>query len=433
MSYWKYLGLVFPLVLSSITVPLLGAVDTALVGHFPKPAYISGVAIGAVIFSSLYWLFGFLRISTTSFTAQALEDENALQAALIRPLSIAISLGLFFIVFQTLIFDLFIKVTSPEVDVINVAKDYFSILIWGAPFTLINYVLLGFLMGRARMKWVLYLQLLTNGLNILISVCLVHFFQWKVEGVAVGTLIAQVISTFVGVKLVFEILPGTLTSEKIYTFLDLKALKSVMLVNRDLMIRTICLLIVTNLFLAESSAQGIDFLAANSILFQVQYIISYFYDGFANAGSILSGRAKGARDFELYQKTVGYIIISYFFLTLFLVVAWFCLKSQILGLFTDQNNILFLAIKYAHWLTVFPIIVGPGLLIYGVFCGISYTQSIRDSMILGVLIWLVSAYVFIPVFGNNGIWLSFILFCLGRSLLILWLPKSYSIVFSKNH
>lgn len=424
ITFKRYLLLVVPLTLSTITVPLLGAVDTALVGHLPNPSFIAGVTISTVIFNTLYWLFGFLRVSTTSFTAQALECQTQIKSAFIRPLFIALVLGLLFIVCQNLIFDTFIKLSKPSDDVYIYAKEYFYILIYGAPFTLINYVLIGFLMGRAHVKSVLYLQVLINSLNIVLSVLFVWYFNWNVKGVALSTLISQIITTSVGMLLVVRLGIFNLTLDELKEALSPKALKAIILINSDLMIRTVCLLTVTNLFISNSSELGTEILAANSILFQVQYLMAYIYDGFANAASILSGKSKGLKDLKSYQKTVKYAVSSGFGVAIILTMIWLGFDQYILRLFTNQADILNLALDYSVWMALFPISAAMGLMIYGLFCGINYTSSIRNSMLIAVAVWFISSFIFIPIWGNNGIWLSFILFCAARSLLVFWIKPS---------
>ena len=428
VTFKRYLLLVVPLTLSTITVPLLGAVDTALVGHLPNPSFIAGVTISTVIFNTLYWLLGFLRISTTSFAAQALDSQAKLNSAFVRPLFIAAILGLLFILFRSVIFESFIQVSSPPPEVYLYAKEYFDILIFGAPFTLINYVIIGFLMGKSHVKSVLYLQLFINLVNIGLSVLLVWYFHLNVKGVAIATLLAQIGTTVIGLTLIHKMRVIKLTLDELKSYLSPSSLREIILINGDLLIRTICLLIVTNLFISHSSNLGVEVLAANSILFQVQYLMAYVYDGFANALSILSGQSKGLKNIKLYNKVAWYSVISGAGVSLVLTLIWLGFDSSILRLFTNQDNILVLALTYSNWLALFPMTIAMGLVIYGLFCGINYVSSIRNSMIIAVIVWLLASNILIPQFGNNGLWLSFILFCLARSLLILWLPCSISVL-----
>ncbi|OCG09211.1 hypothetical protein A9G13_01500 [Gilliamella sp. wkB178] len=421
----NYLALVIPFIISTITTPLLGVVDTALVGHLPNPAFIAGIAVGAVIFNTIYWLFGFLRVSTTGFAAQALDDPMLLRSSLIRPLFIAIFLGICFIVFQKLIFAASMQVIQPNDEVKHYANIYFSILIWGAPFVLINYVLVGWLMGMAKVKAVLLLQVLINLLNIIMAIIFVWQLHWNIEGVALATLSAQVICSLLGVGFIFGYLPKTKQKTDLRAILSWQSLKGVILVNTNLMIRTLCLLIVTNHFIAIGSSFNTEVLAANAVLFQIHYLMAYIFDGFANASSVFSGKAKGNKDLVLYKQTLHWSLLACIICPIILIILWIGFDTYIIKLLTNQNQIIAICLDYQYWLIIFPIVVAGGLIYYGVFSGISYTASIRDSMILALILWLVAQYVCVPIWGNNGLWLSYILFSLGRTLfLVIWINRS---------
>ncbi|MCX8581210.1 MATE family efflux transporter [Gilliamella sp. B3482] len=424
-QFKDYIKLVIPFILSTITTPLLGVVDTALVGHLPNPAFIAGIAIGTVIFNTIYWLFGFLRVSTTGFAAQALDNCLLLRSSLIRPLFIAIFLGLAFIIFQKLIFVASMHIIKPNQDVQHYADIYFSILIWGAPFVLINYVLVGWLMGISKIKAVLFLQVFINLLNILMAVIFVWWFHWDIKGVAFATLVAQICCTLVGIWFTCRYLPKSEQKVDLRSILSWQSLKGVILVNTNLMIRTICLLIVTNHFISIGSTFNTEVLAANAILFQVHYMMAYLFDGFANASSVFSGRAKGNKNIHLYNQTLRWSLQACIICPIILIAIWLTFDTTIIKLLTNQTNIITLSLQYQYWLIIFPIVASGGLIYYGVFSGISYTTSIRDSMLLALLVWFVAQYITVPIWGNQGLWLAYNLFSFGRSIfLIIWIKKS---------
>ncbi|MCX8582592.1 MULTISPECIES: MATE family efflux transporter [unclassified Gilliamella] len=424
-QFKDYIKLVIPFILSTITTPLLGVVDTALVGHLPNPAFIAGIAIGTVIFNTIYWLFGFLRVSTTGFAAQALDNCLLLRSSLIRPLFIAIFLGLAFIIFQKLIFVASMHIIKPNQDVQHYADIYFSILIWGAPFVLINYVLVGWLMGISKIKAVLFLQVFINLLNILMAVIFVWWCHWDIKGVAFATLIAQICCTLVGIWFTCRYLPKSEQKVDLRSILSWQSLKGVILVNTNLMIRTICLLIVTNHFISIGSTFNTEVLAANAILFQVHYMMAYLFDGFANASSVFSGRAKGNKNIHLYNQTLRWSLQACIICPIILIAIWLTFDTTIIKLLTNQTNIITLSLQYQYWLIIFPIVASGGLIYYGVFSGISYTTSIRDSMLLALLVWFVAQYIAVPIWGNQGLWLAYNLFSFGRSIfLIIWIKKS---------
>lgn len=424
-QFKDYLKLVIPFILSTITTPLLGVVDTALVGHLPNPAFIAGIAIGTVIFNTIYWLFGFLRVSTTGFAAQALDDCLLLRSSLIKPLFIAIFLGLIFIIFQKLIFCASMYIIQPSQDVQHYADLYFSILIFGAPFVLINYVLVGWLMGISKVKAVLFLQVFINLLNIIMAMLFVWWMHWGIQGVAFATLIAQICCTLVGIWFIYRYLPNTKQKIDIKSILSWQSLKGVILVNTNLMIRTICLLTVTNHFISIGSTFNTEILAANAVLFQIHYMMAYLFDGFANASSVFSGRAKGTKNIQLYNQTLRWSLQACIICPIILIAIWLAFDTAIIKLLTNQTEIITLSLQYQSWLMIFPIVAAGGLIYYGVFSGISYTTSIRDSMLLALLVWFIAQYFAVPVFGNNGLWFSYILFSLGRTLfLVIWIKQS---------
>ncbi|KAE8558015.1 MATE family efflux transporter, partial [Paenibacillus polymyxa] len=290
-SHRAYLALAIPLIISTITTPLLGAVDTAVIGHLSHSAYLGGVAVGTLIFNTLYWLFGFLRVSTSAFTAQAAGAQNNDQgiAALMRPLAIALLISAVFIVLQKPILLASLQLIHPAQDVAEQAAIYFNIRIWGAPLTLVNYVLLGWLMGLSRVKATLFLQISMNVINMLLAIVFTQVMHWNVAGVASATLIAEALACVLGLVLVFRspIWREWKRSGKRNwrEWFGASELKSVMATNLDLIIRTACLLTMFNLFTARSASFGTDQLAANAILLQIHYIMAYFFDGFANASS----------------------------------------------------------------------------------------------------------------------------------------------------
>ena len=272
ITHKMFLSLMIPFILSTITQPLLGAADIAVVGKLNNVNYISGVSIGTLIFNTIYWIFGFLRVSTTAFSAQSshYSDKKRVSDIFFRPIMIALFISLIMVIFQNIIFESSMKFIKPELEIEKAAITYFKILIWGAPFVLTNYVFLGWLMGLGNIKASMTMQISGNLLNIILDIIFVTVFNFKVEGVAYATLISQIFSTFLGVYFIF---PYTY-----HKYIDLKSiinkkeLISIFCVNRDLMVRTICLVSHNNLFTMASSNLGGDILATNAILFQIMSI-----------------------------------------------------------------------------------------------------------------------------------------------------------------
>lgn len=433
MNHRSYLALAIPLTISTITTPLLGVVDMAVVGQLPDPAYIGGVAIGTIIFNTMYWLFGFLRVSTSSFASQAqgANDKRQQVLALIRPLCIAFLIGMAFLLLQRPILHLASAFINPAADVHKLASDYFLIRIWGAPFALMNYVIIGWLVGQARVKISLFLQLLMNLINIILAIMFVKWFSWDVSGVAAATLIAEIAAFFLSLLIIIKMLPQSFSFPAIKEILDQVPFKKMMAMNRDLMIRTFCLLAVFNVFTAKGASFGTEVLAANAVLIQVHYMMAYAFDGFANASSVYVGKAVGSNDERLYKRTLSISCQWALFSSLFITGVYYVCKSYIIPLFTQIPSVIELASAYERWIMLYPISAGLGLILYGVFTGATEAKPIRNSMIYALILFLVILYVFVPMLQNHGLWLAFILFSLGRSVfLALCIPKLNRKLFS---
>jgi MATE family multidrug resistance protein len=426
MNHRTYLTLAIPLTISTMTTPLLGAVDTAVVGQLPAPAYIGGVAVGTLIFNTLYWVFGFLRVSTSAFAAQAngANDPDQGVLALSRPFLLAIIVGMFFILLQWPIEHAALLVISPDADVSRFAVEYFRIRIWGAPFTLMNYVILGWLMGMAKIKESLCLQILTNVLNMLLAILFVHVFSFDVQGVATATLIAEITAFILGLFIILKASPFKWKMPSIQALMDANSMKRMFNVNKDLFIRTICLLIVINMFTAKGASFGTEFLAANAVLFQIHYIMAYFFDGFANASSILVGKAVGSNDKALFKKILT-LSRQWSIITAVIIASLYALfQEQIIGLFTNLPNVIELSLTYGVWLIIYPFVACFGLVLYGVFTGATEIAPVRNSMIYAMIVYIIIQIATTPIWHNHGLWLAFIIYTIGRSgFLVMYTPR----------
>lgn len=432
MNHKSYLALAVPLTLSTVTTPLLGAVDTAVVGQIDNPAYLGGVAIGTVIFNTMYWLFGFLRISTSGFAAQAhgANDELQERLSLIRPFLIALLVGSIFLLLQNPIEYAAMTLLNPASDVEALATEYYQIRIWGVPVTLINYVILGWLMGLARIKVVVMIQVTMNLINIVLDIVFVNVFSWGVSGVATATLIAEVAALIIGL---YVIVRGTTVTFKLLPvkqILDASALKKMLSVNQDLFIRTVCLLLVFNIFTYKSAYFGTETLAANAVLLQIHYLMAYFFDGFSNASSILSGKAQGSKDYSLYKKTVTISVQWAIVTSILLTILYWAFSQETIGLFTNIQEVVYIAVVYSNWLLLFPISTSIGIIFYGIFTGASETAPIRKSMIFSLLSFFLIFVLVVPFFNNHGLWMAFIAFSAGRSLFLSFYIPKLNIYFS---
>ncbi|WP_096187779.1 MATE family efflux transporter [Evansella halocellulosilytica] len=420
LSQKQYLFLAIPLIISGITTPILGAVDTAVVGRIPDPAAIGGVAIGAVIFNTMYWLLGFLRVSTSGFTSQAEGANNEREVVLtfLRPMIIAILFGLLFIIFQSPILHISMIVIGASEHVNQFASTYFSIRIWGAPFTLLNYVIVGWLMGLGKVKLSLASQISMNVLNIILSIVFVIGFNLGIAGAAYATLIAEMSAVLFGIWLIFISKKLSLKNVHVNMLFDSEPLLSMLNVNRDLFLRTVCLLAMTVSFTAMGASLGEVTLAANAVLLQVHYIMAYLIGGFANASSILIGRSIGKKDKLLYKRvfllSVQWGLVS----SILLSGCMFLLGEAIVSLFSTDTAVIETAASYLIWMIVFPFAGFWGLQLEGIFSGATEARFIRNSIIYALIIYLIAILLFPSAFHNHGVWLSFILFSLSRTVFL---------------
>lgn len=420
ITHKNYSKIAFPFIISTVTQPLLGAVDTAVIGHMGISELIGGVAIGTVIMNTIYWLFGFFRVSTTGQSAIALGKgcQSSLINSLMRPFILSASVGLIFMIFQSFIWQGALWVISPDPIVAEQAHLYFSILIYGAPFVLMNYSIIGWLMGQAKAKETLYTQVFGNILNIVLDVIFVFYFDLGVAGVAYASLIAQITTFIIGITIVLKTSKIPLSAFLQSTKLSKQDLSVIISSNSDLLIRTICILIFFNMIARIGSQLGTDVLAANAILMQVTFIISYMFDGIANASSVFAGKSIGQKDKTMFnqvvklnaQWTTGLII------TLTLVVILF--KNSLILLFTDQSELITIYYNMTPWLIVFPLVAGFGLTIYGIFTGTGTTRPVRDSSLATLLLFLITQTFTVNWWGNHGLWLAFTIFYLGRIMFL---------------
>ncbi|WP_374140960.1 MATE family efflux transporter [Leptotrichia hongkongensis] len=419
----EYLKLALGFTLSTLTTPLLNSVDTAVVGNLSNPVFIGGVTLGGTIFNTIYWLFGFLRVSTSGYSAKAFGENNEKEeiTVLIRPVLISLILGFLFVIFQKAILWGFIHFFDAGKEITKYIEIYFNILIWGAPFVFLNYTFLGWIMGRKEIKKCLILQLMTNIVNIFLDLYFVEVLGMDVAGVAVATLISQIMTTLLSIFIILR----TFSLKKILHNINLKEIfdrsemKKVGAVNSDLVIRTICLLVATNLFLEKAAHNGKIILAANSILFQVQYLMSYIFDGFANASSVFSGIAAGEKNFRklkwVMRKSIQFCVI----ISIFLSTAFVFGGKKLLLFYTKNEEVINTANQYKIWIIIFPLVVSFGLVIYGNFTGTTETAYIRNSMIQALIVFLIFYFAGTAINQNHGLWLSFIVFSLARSVFLI--------------
>ena len=407
-----------PIIVSNLSTPLLGAVDTAVVGRLPDAAYIGGVAIGAVIFSFLYWGFGFLRMGTTGFTAQAFGagDADELRAALIRPLILAGALGVALIALQAPIgrFAFWLLEASPQVEAF--AGSYFAIRIWSAPAALINYTVLGWLFGTQRAGTTLLLQIVLNGTNIVLDVVFVIGLGWGIEGVAAASVIAEVTAAGLGLIIIARSLRrqgGRWDRARIFRRDRLAALLKV---NIDIFLRTLSLIIAFSYFTAQGAKMGDVTLAANAILMHLQAFLAHGLDGFAHAAEILAGGSVGARSRAAFRQAVRVSTIWAATTAAAVALVYAILGPGIIALFTVLDDVRNAAVVYLPWIVASPLVSVWGFQLDGIFIGATRTAAMRNAMVLSLAIYLVACWMLVPALGNHGLWLALMVLMAARGV-----------------
>ncbi|CAD7841925.1 MAG: DNA-damage-inducible protein F [Olavius algarvensis Gamma 3 endosymbiont] len=422
LSYRKVWRLAGPIILSNISVPLVGAVDTAVVGHLPEAQYIGAVALGALIFSFLYWGFGFLRMGTTGFVAQAYGAGNwrELSDTLIRALLLAVALGLLTIAVGWPLIEFALHLLQSSAAVESLARDYAHIRIWSAPAVLCVYVFTGVFFGLHNMRAAFVLQLVLNISNMLLDLLFVLGFGWGVEGVALASLIAEYLAMLVGFYLLRYQIKNALRSFSRARLLERAALAKLFQANSNIFIRTLCLLFAFSYFTAKGAQQGEVILAANAILLHLQSIMAYGLDGFATAAEALAGSAYGAGKRRVFRRAVLLTSIWAAIFALLIGLVYLLLGEVIIGLFTNIDAVAASALQFLPWMVAAPIISIWSFQLDGIFIGVSHTREMRNAMIVSLVAYLALLQWTIPAFGNHGLFLGLMCFMLIRALSLLF-------------
>lgn len=399
------LSIAVPVMLSNVSTPLIGIVDTGVVGQIPDPAYIGAVAVGSLIFTFVFWAFGFLRMGTTGLTAQSLgaNDVEEVATTLGRAMLVACAVGLLLIALQWPIREAAFALLSGSPQVEGLARAYVDIRIWAAPATLANYALLGWFIGLGRTDIGLVLQLVLNLTNMALDALFVLGLGWDVRGVALGTLGAECIAVTFGIALAWRHL-GSIGAGITWTrLLAPEQLRRTMAVNGDIMLRTLALITVFVWFMAQGARQGDVILAANAVLMHFISVAAYFLDGLAFAAEALVGRAIGAR------HRAGLIVAAR------MTTAWAgAVAIAISGLLAVGGTTLIdvmtvdeaaraAARIYLPWAAAAPLLGVWAFQLDGIFIGATRTAEMRDAAIVTVILYLLAWRLFLPL-GNHGLW-----------------------------
>ncbi|MTI87249.1 MAG: MATE family efflux transporter [Balneolaceae bacterium] len=415
----KILKLAIPNIVSNLSVPLLGAIDTAVVGHLEHVYYLGAIAVGSIIFDFIFWGFGFLRMGTTGLVAQAYGAGNKRQTRviLLRVLIVAVASSLLILLLQypLIEFSLFIVNATPEVE--EYTRLYFYIRIFAAPATLTLYAINGWFLGMQNSTYPMIVTIVLNVLNIILNLVFVFQFGMNVDGVAAGSLVASYLGLVLAMFLFWRKYGPLELDIKIPELLEAEELKKFFTVNRDIVIRTLCLIFCYAFFTAKSAAMGNVALAANTILLQMWYISSYGVDGFAYAAESLVGRFTGAKDEQMLRKAIKACMLWGIGLGLIATLAYWAFDREIIALFTNKENVITMAMSVVVWLIIAPLVNSICFIWDGVYIGATATAAMRNSMLIATVLFYIPVYFITePYIGIHALWLAMTSFMIIRGV-----------------
>jgi MATE family, multidrug efflux pump len=393
-----------PAMVANLTTPLIGIVSTIAIGRLGDATLLGGVAIASVIFDCLFWLFAFLRMSTLAFTAQALGagETQELRAVLLRGLALAVLIGAGLILLQIPLAAILLEAMGGSEGVTRAAKAYFTIRIWSAPLVLANYVVLGWLIGQARARLALSVQIAINLINMAATVLLVLVLHAGIAGAALAAVVAEAAGLLLGILIARRLSDGQAHVPRA-ALLDRAKLMRMFAVNRDIMIRTASLITVFLFFTAQGARAGDVTLAANAVLNNFLLISAFFLDGLANAAEQLCGRAYGARNRAAFASAVRLVILWGFGFALAVSAVFALLGPMLIDLMTASEDVRHSARDYL-WFVVLAPMLGVFAFSYdGIFIGATWAREMRNLMVLSLLVFL-TAWLALRSFGNAGLW-----------------------------
>ncbi|MBN43107.1 MAG: MATE family efflux transporter [Alphaproteobacteria bacterium] len=410
---------------------MLGAVDTAVMGHLPDPAYVGGAAIGSMIFSFLYWGFGFLRMGTTGFVAQANGRKNGteIRAVLARALLTGLAAALILIIVQQPMCTGALKIVDGTAEVERLAQAYFDTRIWGAPAALANYAILGWMLGMQLARTALLIQIVINGLNAALDIWFVVQLGWGIEGVALATALSQYAGAILGllfVTLRLSRIDGLWVRARIF---DLREVNNMFRVSRDIFIRTLTMIFAWSLLTWSGARLGTNILAANAILMNFQAFLSHGLDGFAHATSALVGEAIGARNRNLLRGSIVAATLMASCVAVGYTLIYGLFGASLLGLLTDIPELLTLAGEFLPWMVLSPVLSVWSYQLDGIFIGATRAAEMRNAMLTSVALYTAAIFTLPDFMGNHGLWASLMLFMLLRAITLgIFYPRIERIV-----
>ena len=414
----EILQIALPSIVSNITVPLLGLIDAAIVGHLGAASYIGAIAVGGMLFNIIYWIFGFLRMGTSGMTSQAYgqKDEAETMRILARSMGVGMLIALALIILQYPIERIAFTLMKATPEVERLASLYFRICIWGAPAVLGLYSISGWCIGMQNSRFPMYVAITQNIVNILASLVLVYGFGMKIEGVAIGTLVAQYAGLLMAAWLWTSHFKHLLPYVQLQTLLTKGAIRRFFQVNRDIFFRTLCLVAVTMYFTSAGAAQGEVILAVNTLLMHFFTFFSYIMDGFAYAGEALVGKHLGANDRPALRQMVHQLFVWGIVLSLVFTLVYGIGGKVFLGLITNEQSVITASSAYFYWVLAIPLAGFAAFLYDGIFIGATATRWMLYAMSIATIAFFLIYYGFRGTMDNHALWLAFITYLALRGI-----------------
>ncbi|PLW97772.1 MAG: MATE family efflux transporter [Marinilabiliales bacterium] len=419
----RILHLAIPNIISNLSVPLLGLADLALMGHMGSLQDLGAIALGGMIFNFIYWLFGFLRMGTTGFTAQSLGKRDLPQVVmhLSKALLAAIGSALLLLLFQSLISKLSFFIVDGSEQVEELTSVYFNIRIWAAPATISLYAITGWFIGMQNTRFPMIITIALNLLNIGFNVLFVFVFGMRSDGVALGTVLAQYCGLFLSLFFLFRYY-GKL--RKYFTFKGILDLKEFFKVNSNLFIRTLLLILALSFFTVASAEQNDTILAVNTLLLQFFTIFSYFLDGFAYSAEALTGKFLGANSISRLRRMIKITFLWAGALSIVFSLLYLGGNNMLLSALTNKHDVIAAASPFLPWVIIIPLVTFPAFIWDGVYIGATASKQMRNVMIVATVVFFFPVYYFSRgSLGNHGLWLAFIVMMLSRSFLMTLMAK----------
>ena len=433
----EILSLAIPSIVTNITVPLLGLVDVAIVGHMGDASYIGAIAVGTMMMNVICWLFGFLRMGTSGMTSQAYGRGDSKEAAtiLFQAIALGAAIGILFVLFQPLLLRLFLFFMRPSDEIRAFASIYFHVCVFGLPAALVMYGLTGWFIGMQDTRTPMTVSIFQNIVNIMTSLLLVYVFGMKVEGVALGTLTAQYSGLLLALYILrrkyashyqllfsqFTLKPGDYSS-----FSYKHTLNRFFRVNRDIFLRTLFLVAVNAAFTSVGSRQGDVILAVNTLLFQFFTLYSYIMDGFAYAGEAICGKYYGAGNAPSFHACIRRLFAWGVIMTVVYTAAYYFGANDILHVLSNEQTVIEASEPYLLWVALIPV-AGMGAFIWdGVFIGITDSRGMLLSCFVAAIVFAIILSLFFTTMGNHALWLALLSYLLARGVMqtmLFWRSK----------